>query len=423
MSELINLVAVPAAPVYTQCVAEATVRTEVGAQGVLVPGGFILTATHRLSWDAEHHHPEDLITDTAAGAVVADVADLTPEAVLLIVSDQIDRRIIHILISKKIEQGFIPKDQYNQAFHYATYEACDLVSKTRDSKDPDRYDRHVRWGLRRRLRVWTPDTRERVWPPPDKFDSVEDHVHISQLNESAESGRRNRGYQDPWSHSSGKGHRISWASRALTQGNPDDDAKDGDMESWDRPQHGKRWNGKNYVDRCTSVLEDSQPIAQAHVCNTEGDQARREAQAEAELMRRVDEPGRLRGGTHQIARRLIAEKHTLAEPEEVLAEIAYDIGRDIGWVKKAVAEVARKLGTCKQKQPQAKSPRMPAPARHPEPVEPTKTKMEERDGKPVKVTVYPLVDRNSSGATWQLRSHDLLMDRVPITHAPSARSD
>jgi hypothetical protein len=45
-------------------VCEATVRTQCGAQGVLVPGGFILTATHCLTWDADHHHPENLITDT-----------------------------------------------------------------------------------------------------------------------------------------------------------------------------------------------------------------------------------------------------------------------------------------------------------------------------------------------------------------------
>jgi hypothetical protein len=66
MSELINLatVAAPRLPAYTQRVAEATVRTQVGGQGVLVPGGFILTATHCLSWDAEHHHPENYITDT-----------------------------------------------------------------------------------------------------------------------------------------------------------------------------------------------------------------------------------------------------------------------------------------------------------------------------------------------------------------------
>jgi len=45
-------------------VCEATVRTQHGAQGVVVLGGFILTATHCLTWDAENHHPLNYITDT-----------------------------------------------------------------------------------------------------------------------------------------------------------------------------------------------------------------------------------------------------------------------------------------------------------------------------------------------------------------------
>jgi S1-C subfamily serine protease len=53
-------------PVYAHRVTEATIKTQSGAQGVLIPGGFILTATHCLSWDAHYHHPDNYISNTIA---------------------------------------------------------------------------------------------------------------------------------------------------------------------------------------------------------------------------------------------------------------------------------------------------------------------------------------------------------------------
>jgi len=246
-------------------------------------------------------------------------AGMTPEAIGQIVTEQSE--VIKTLVRSALKKGFVPYHEKDDAIQWATKEAYSLVRKCRTGE----YTRHLRFVLRRRL--WG-------WPPPlsaeDKPKSIEERRPESRAqSESGGSGRTTMGTGVHPLSISGWGRD---ASRKLLQvihsqqENSNDDPPEGDTEPWDIPRHEGKWYDTSARIAAQALDFDS---VEAQACI--------DAEAEDVLVRRVDDPGRLRGGTHQVAR-LKLEGCT----EE---EIADRTGRDIGWVRKAVSEISRKLDT------------------------------------------------------------------------------